>query len=143
VTAYLLDVNVLLALMDPMHIHHEPAHQWFAGAGRHAWATCPITENGFLRIAGHPNYPNRPGDFPAVLSILRQLCEASGHEFWPDDVSILQSLSPDAIVTHAHITDIYLLALAAHRKAKLATFDRNIPANVITGGSEALELIST
>ncbi|MDO9124550.1 MAG: VapC toxin family PIN domain ribonuclease, partial [Deltaproteobacteria bacterium] len=61
-TTYLLDVNLLLALSDPMHIHHELAHRWFAEKGHQAWATCPLTENGFIRIASHPNYPNRPGD---------------------------------------------------------------------------------
>ena len=71
-TIYLLDINLLLALTDPMHVHHELSHQWFAKKGRKAWATCPLTENGFVRIASHPNYPNRPGDVPAVLSILRQ-----------------------------------------------------------------------
>ncbi len=64
-TIYLLDVNVLLALSDPMHIHHEAAHRWFAAKGQSAWATSPITENGFVRIASHPNYPNRLRTGPA------------------------------------------------------------------------------
>ncbi len=84
-----LDINLLLALTDPMHVHHEPAHHWFAEIGQHGWATCQLTENGFIRIASHPNYPNRPGDVAAVVSILRQLCEAAGHQFWPEDFSIL------------------------------------------------------
>ncbi|MBP1742910.1 MAG: domain protein family protein, partial [Deltaproteobacteria bacterium] len=67
-TIYLLDINLLLALSDPMHIHHPLAHRWFAEKGQHAWATCPLTENGFIRIASHPNYPNRPGDVTAVLA---------------------------------------------------------------------------
>ncbi len=61
-TIYLLDINLLLALTDPMHVHHELSHQWFAKKGRKGWATCPLTENGFVRIASHPKYPNRPGD---------------------------------------------------------------------------------
>jgi hypothetical protein len=68
-TTYLLDINLLLALSDPMHIHHETAHGWFAEKGHQAWATCPLTENGFIRIASHPNYPNRPGDVTAVHGI--------------------------------------------------------------------------
>ncbi|MBT8366554.1 MAG: VapC toxin family PIN domain ribonuclease, partial [Deltaproteobacteria bacterium] len=75
-TIHLLDINLLLALTDPMHVHHEPSHQWFAEKGQKAWATCPLTENGFVRIASHPNYPNRPGDVPAVFLILRQICES-------------------------------------------------------------------
>jgi hypothetical protein len=143
VTVYLLDINLLLALMDPMHVHHEPSHQWFAENGQQAWATCPLTENGFIRIAGNPNYPNRPGNITAVFSILRQLCEAAGHHFWPEDLSILDILAPDSIITHNQITDVYLLGLAVHNKGKLATLDRRIPAEVLPGGRRALELIIT
>jgi toxin-antitoxin system PIN domain toxin len=143
VTVYLLDINLLLALMDPMHVHHEPSHEWFAENGQQAWATCPLTENGFIRIAGHPNYPNRPGDTSAIFSILRQLCEAAGHHFWPEDLSILDILTPDSIITHNQITDIYLLGLAVHNKGKLATLDRRIPAEVLRGGRQAIELIIT
>jgi hypothetical protein len=139
--AYLLDVNVLIALSDPMHIHHEPAHRWFAGEGRKAWATCPLTENAFVRIACHPSYPNRPGDAAAVLAILRKLCQAPGHCFWPDDISIRDCLDTTAVITHGLITDVYLLSLAVHKKGKLATFDQRIPAAAVRGGSIALELI--
>jgi toxin-antitoxin system PIN domain toxin len=141
-TTYLLDVNLLLALTDPMHIHHEPAHRWFTKKGQQAWATCPLTENGFIRIASHPNYPNRPGDVAAVLAILRQLCEARGHHLWPEDISVLQILQPDVIVTHAQITDVYLLGLAVHKRGKLATLDQRIPVDAVCGGHEALELVT-
>jgi hypothetical protein len=138
-TTYLLDVNLLLALTDPMHIHHESAHRWFAERGQEAWATCPLTENGFIRIASHPNYPNRPGNVAAVLAILRQLCEAPGHHFWTEDISILQVFGSDAIITHAQVTDLYLLGLAVHKDGKLATLDQRIPVNAVRGGREALE----
>ena len=140
-TTYLLDINMLLALTDPMHVHHEPAHQWFAEAGHQAWSTCPLTENGFVRIASHPKYPNRPGDVPAMLSILRQLCESPGHYFWTEDLSILEILEPDAIITHAQITDVYLLGLAVRNKGKLATLDQRIPVDAVRGGRQAIELI--
>ena len=141
-TACLLDVNLLLALCDPMHVHHDAAHRWFAEKGRQRWATCPLTENGFVRIASHPNYPNRPGDVPTVLAILRQLCEAQGHEFWIEDASILEILQPDAIITHAQITDVHLVGLAVRNKGRLATLDRRIPVGAVRGGEEALELIA-
>jgi toxin-antitoxin system PIN domain toxin len=141
VITYLLDINVLLALVDPMHVHHEAAHRWFATEGHKSWATCPIVENGFVRIASHPNYPNRPGDVSAVLAILNQLCEAQGHQFWAEDISLLQILDPGALITHAQITDIYLLGLAAHKRGKLATLDQRIPITAILGGTEALEII--
>ena len=87
-----------------MHVHHELSHQWFAKKGRKGWATCPLTENGFVRIASHPNYPNRPGDVPTVFSILRQVRKSPGHHFWAEDLSILEILLPDAIITHAQMT---------------------------------------
>jgi uncharacterized protein len=140
-TTYLLDVNLLLALSDPMHVHHESAHRWFAKKGRQAWATCPLTENGFIRIASHPNYPNRPGDVTAVVVILRQLCETPGHRFWTEDISVLQILEPDAIITHVQVTDVYLLGLAVHKRGKLATLDQRIPVDAVRGGRTAVELI--
>jgi toxin-antitoxin system PIN domain toxin len=140
-TVYLLDVNLLLALSDPMHLHHEAAHRWFAAHGRSAWATCPITENGFVRIASHPSYPNRPGDATAVLAILRRFCAVPEHHFWPDDMSLRDLLRPDAVITHAQVTDLYLLALAAHKGGKLASFDRRIVTAAVPGGAAALEII--
>lgn len=141
-TTYLLDVNLLLSLTDPMHIHHQSAHRWFVEKGRKAWSTCPLTENGFIRIASHPNYPNRPGDVTAVFDIFRRLCGASGHHFWSEDISILQIIEPDTIITHSQITDVYLLGLAVQKKGKLATLDQRIPAEAVRGGRKALELIS-
>ncbi len=140
-SAYLLDVNVLLALTDPMHVHHDPAHRWFAAKGRTAWATCPITENGFVRVASHPTYPNRPGDVPAVVAILRQFCAADGHFFWSDDISIRDVLKLDAAITHSQITDLFLLSLAVHAGGRLATFDRRIATAAVRGGAKTLELI--
>jgi uncharacterized protein len=141
-TAYLLDVNLLLALSDPMHVHHEAAHRWFAETGDRAWATCPLTENGFVRIASHPRYPNRPGDVSAVLAILHRFCAAEGHQFWPAEISIRDLIRPDAIITHAQITDVFLLGLAVHRGGKLATLDQRVPVAAVQGGAEALELIT-
>ena len=124
-----------------MHIHHEPSRQWFADQGKTGWATCPITENGFIRIASHPNYPNRPGDVAAVFSLLREVCDAPGHHFWAQEMSILEILEPDAIVTHAQVTDAYLLGMAANHEGKLATLDQRIPSDAVRGGRQALELI--
>ena len=142
-TTCLLDVNLLLALSDPMHIHHEIAHHWFDQIGRYAWATCPLTENGFVRIASHPQYPNRPGNVDAILAMLRQFCGLAGHHFWAEDISLRELLLPDAVITHAHVTDVYLLGLAVHHGGKLATLDRRIPTSVVQDGPAALELILT
>ena len=140
-TVYLLDVNLLLALSDPVHEHHEMAHRWFGEHGQAAWATCPITENGFVRVASHPKYPNRPGDSSVVLAILRRFCAAEGHHFWAEDVSLRDMLEPGSVVTPAQVTDVFLLGLAAHAGGKLATLDQRIPAAAVRKGAQALERI--
>lgn len=140
-TAYLLDINVLLALCDPLHVHYEAAHQWFAREGRRSWATCPLTENGFVRIASHPQYPNRPGDVAAVLAILRRFCKAREHHFWSEDLSLRDLLHTEVLLTSAHITDVYLLGLAFHKGGRLATLDKRLPVQAIRNGDQALELI--
>jgi toxin-antitoxin system PIN domain toxin len=141
-TTYLLDVNVLLALSDPMHVRHEVAHEWFGAKGAQAWATCPVTENGFVRIASHPRYPNRPGGVGATLAILRQFCAAHGHHFWTEDVSIRDLIRSNGIITHAHVTDVFLLGLAVHKGGKLATLDQRLPFKAVQNGESAIELIN-
>ena len=78
---FLLDVNVLIALIDPMHVHHTLSRRWFESDGHIAWATCPITENGALRIIGDRRYGNSPGSPAAVAEVLARLTKLSGHRF--------------------------------------------------------------
>ncbi len=113
-SAYLLDVNVLVALVDPAHVQHEAAHACFAEQGRAAWATCPMTGNGLLRIVGNPRYPNSPGAPAVVAGVLSALRQLPGHVFWPDDVSLMDATRVDAgrLLSHGQVTDSYLLALA-------------------------------
>jgi toxin-antitoxin system PIN domain toxin len=143
-TAYLLDVNLLIALCDPQHMHHELAHEWFAAKGRPSWATCPITENGFVRVVSHPGYPNSPGRASWTAGVLRAFCSDAGHRFWPDSVSLtdeaLFRLSP--VLSASQITDVYLLGVAVKHNGALATLDRSIPAACVAGGDRALEVIS-
>ena len=126
-----------------MHVHHDSAHHWFVDKGKHAWASSPITENGYVRIASHPNYPNRPGDVSTVLAILNQFCTAEGHHYWAEDISLTTLLQPDVVISHNQVTDLYLLGLAVHKGGKLATLDRRIPGKALRGGIETLELIGT
>jgi toxin-antitoxin system PIN domain toxin len=142
VTTYLLDINVLLALCDPMHVHHEAAHQWFGKKGRNSWATCPLTENGFVRIASHPQYPNRPGDVAVALAILRRFCKDKEHRFWSENLSIRDLFRSEVLLTQTQITDAYLLGLAVHQGGRLATLDQRLPVKAVDGGREALELIT-
>ncbi|MFZ0305090.1 MAG: TA system VapC family ribonuclease toxin [Terracidiphilus sp.] len=140
---YLLDVNVLIALIDPTHVQHDRAHAWFAATGRLVWATCPITANGVLRIVGSARYPNSPGNPSVVAEILEILCGLGGHEFWPDDVSIFDKnrFDTERVLDSAQITDSYLLALARAHGGRLATFDRHLITNAVAGGAKTLYLI--
>jgi hypothetical protein len=144
VTRYLLDVNVLIALIDPTHVQHDRAHDWFARTGRRAWATCPLTENGVLRIVGNSRYPSSPGNPAAVAELMSLFLALGGREFWPDDVSLFDPTRVDTtrLLNSAQITDSYLLALADAHGGKLATFDRHMVTAAVTGGSRAIHLIA-
>jgi hypothetical protein len=141
----LLDVNVLVALFDPDHVHHEVAHDWFADAGRSGWATCPLTEAGFVRVLSNPAYGGtlvRPADLAARL---RRFCASGGHAFWPGEVSLLDASLFDLsrAAGHRQLTDIYLLGLAVKRRDRLATFDRTIPMRAVKGATaDSLEVIA-
>lgn len=141
---FLLDVNVLIALIDPGHVAHDDAHSWFATTGHADWATCPLTENGVVRIVGSPKYPNSPGSPADVAAIVKKLRALPGHQFWPDDLSLVGSDHVDAtkIMTSGQVTDTYLLALAKAKGGQLATFDRKMSVTAVKGGKDALRLIS-
>ncbi len=140
---YLFDVNVLIALIDPAHIHHDAAHDWFVKQGKKSWASCPLTENGVMRIVGHARYPNSPGTPAAVAQLMTGLCALPGHVFWPDDISLLDTKKLDAtrLLSSAQVTDSYLLALAIAHNGKLATFDRRLVVDAVRGGAKGLHLI--
>jgi len=140
---FLLDVNVLIALIDPTHVSHDAAHVWFARESRKGWATCPITENGVIRIVGHPNYPNTPGSPSIVADIVRRLRTLPNHIFWADTISLVDEMYTETseILTPRQVTDSYLLALAVAHSGKLATFDRRFPARAARRGEDALHLI--
>ena len=140
---YLLDVNVLVALIDPNHVAHDAAHHWFETIGARAWATCPITENGVIRIVGNVKYPSTPGSPAEVARIVAQMRELPGHVFWADDISLLgdERIDPSQLLTSAQVTDTYLLALAVAHEGKLATFDRRISPKAVTASKAALHLI--
>ncbi len=140
---YLLDVNVLIALCDNYHSHHLESKRWFVSEKNRSWATCPMTQNGFVRITSKPNYPGGHGFVPEQLSTLRTLCKLAVHTFWPDDVTLLEVswMKSADLVSPSQLTDLYLLALAIKHGGKLVTFDKKIPAHLIRGGKEALVLL--
>jgi uncharacterized protein len=140
---FLLDINVLIALIDPAHVQHDKAHSWFASKGQKTWATCPITENGVLRILGHPKYPNSPGSPAAVGDLLSRFVELPGHAFWPDDISLLNRthVNSERLLDSAHVTDSYLLSLARAHSGQLATLDRRLVTDAVDRGTHVLHLI--
>ena len=137
---FLLDVNVLIALIDPGHVQHDAAHEWFASQGHRSWATCPMTENGVVRIVGHSRYPNTPGSPAAVMSLLAGLTALPGHTFWPDALSLRDQKVFDAtrMLSSAQVTDSYLLALAHAHRGQLASFDRRLVTDAVRGAAKAL-----
>jgi uncharacterized protein len=140
---FLLDVNVLIALIDPAHVGHDAAHRWFEAEGGRAWATCPLTENGVVRIVGHLKYPNTPGSPAVVAAIIARLRALPGHTFWADDISVtdVERFEPTRILTSGQVTDSYLLALAVAHGGRLATFDRRLSPAAVRGGKPALHLL--
>ena len=141
----LLDVNVLIALVDGQHINHEAAHDWFGSNARQGWRTCPLTENGLVRIISHSKYPNGVASAALGLDLLRRLTELPGHSFWPDDVSLVDSRLFDVqhLLTSSQITDAYLLGLAVKNGGRLATFDRRLSNAPVRGGQNALMILPT
>ena len=125
----LLDVNVLIALLDAQHIHHLTVVEWFNASGSSGWATCPLTENGFVRILMQPNYPGSAQfTAAALISLLRQATSHPNHEFWLDEITLRDGhrFNPGEFRGPSQITDAYLLGLAVHRGGKLVTLDRDV-----------------
>jgi hypothetical protein len=139
---FLLDVNVLIALIDPVHIDHNRAHEWFAANASDSWATCPLTENGTLRILSSTRYPS-PHSPSAVAESILQLQKIRGHTFWPDDITMLDLKRVDItrLVTTAQVTDSYLLALAVAHEGRFATFDRRLISTAVHRGAQSLHVI--
>ena len=133
----LLDVNVLIALLDADHLHHVRARDWLEAHIATGWASCPITQNGCIRILSQPNYPNalKPSQ---VAERLREATEAVYHRFWAEGPSLLFPglMSWEYIVGSRQVTDAYLLALAVHHNGRLVTFDHAITRRVVPGAEE-------
>lgn len=140
-TVALLDVNLLLALLDPNHVSHGTAQDWFGGSPL-SWATCPLTQNGYVRIASQRRYPN-PIRVDLAIAILREFTHADAHRFWPDDISLLDPACCDAtyLGSSSNVTDAYLLALAARNGGVLATLDRRLVARAVPNGGAHLLVI--
>lgn len=141
--ASLLDVNVLIARVDSRHEGHARMLRWERDRPGELIVTCPLTENGFLRIYGHPKYPGGPGSPAEAMVELRHLRSLGIHRFISDSISLdgpslLRTLEG---VTPRQLTDVYLLALAVRHGLDFLTFDEGIAAGCVTGGAEALHIV--
>ena len=134
---FLLDVNVLIALLDDAHVFSRRANEWLDATPRRI-ATCPIVENGVIRIMSAPAYSATHRATPEqVAEGLRALTEEIDHEFWPDEVSLIDDTVVDFSRLHGHrqVTDAYLVALAVRRGGAIATFDTALPTAAVRGAS--------
>jgi hypothetical protein len=126
--AYLLDVNVLVALSWPAHQFHASVQRWFGRNAEKGWATCPIVEAGFVRIVSNPAFSPDAVSPADALDALRVTVQHPGHQFWADDISLPDALRnlETKLFGHQQITDAYLLALAIHHRGKLVTLDKQL-----------------
>ena len=133
----LLDVNVLLALRDRAHAFHRTAARWLDVNEAGGIATCPLTQNGVVRILSQPNYGN-PLHPAEALAQMRDFCAQSIHQFWADDVSIfdIECFDHSQIHGHRQLTDIYLLGLAIKHQGRFVTFDQQIPLKAVRGAAK-------
>jgi uncharacterized protein len=132
----LLDVNVLIALLDSDHTSHAAAMSWFVKHAREGWASCAITQNGCIRIMSSSGYPNAL-PVQATVKRLAEACREDIHEFWTDDVSVLDERILDATRIHGprQLTDVYLLALAIQHRGRFVTFDTAVPLEAVRGAA--------
>ncbi len=125
---YLLDVNLLIALVREDHVAHKSAKHWFEAVGSQNWATCAMTESSFVRIISNPRFLAHPPDIAEAVRMLEILTRLPGHHFWTSDIAFAKAVEPlmERFFGHQQVTDAYLLGLAIGKKGKLATFDRGL-----------------
>lgn len=130
----LLDVNVLIAFLDSDHLFHTKSFEWFQANQDTGWATCPITENAALRILSHPGYSKvKRFQLPKIVGQLNEIIEKTNHQFWPDDISLLDTslVETAKILGPGQLTDIYLLAIAVKHSGCLVSFDERIETSAV------------
>jgi toxin-antitoxin system PIN domain toxin len=138
---HLLDVNILIALAWPNHVHHVRAHAWFATNAGEGWATCPLTQCGFVRISSNPRIIPEARSPHEAIELLRRMVSHPRHIFWTADISVAEEpfIAQYGIIGHRQVTDAYLLALATRRGGRLATFDRAITSLSADAGVTVIE----
>ena len=127
---FLLDVNVLIALVREDHVAHRTVKRWFQQSGAKHWITCPLTEASFVRIVSNPKFSHPSVDISEALEMLNIVNKLPGHRFWPMDMGFLDAVDPfiERLFGHQQVSDAYLLGMAVQKKGKLVTLDRAIQA---------------
>ncbi|HEY7299156.1 MAG TPA: TA system VapC family ribonuclease toxin [Xanthobacteraceae bacterium] len=128
----LFDVNLLIALFQPDHVHYREAHEWWHANQKAGWASCPLTQNSFVRILSQLKHAG-PTTVGGALDLLKRATDTPHHAFWPDDISLpdIRRIDRERILGPKQLTDIYLLALAVKNGGSLVTFDRSIPIGAV------------
>jgi toxin-antitoxin system PIN domain toxin len=136
----LLDVNLLVSLAWPNHVHHGQALAWFGGRAGRPWATTPITEAGFVRVSSNVAAIPAAVTPTEAVALLEQMRDVPGHRFLEDDVPLVLGghLPAERVATYRQVTDAHLLALARRHGARLATFDRGVST---LAGRDARDLV--
>ncbi len=124
--AALLDTNVLLALAWPNHQHHEAAHGWFRSEARHGWASCAVTQLGFVRLSSNPAYTPAAVPPQQAATLLRQLLQHKQHAFWPSPPAHAPAIYARAL-GHQQVNDAFLVEIARRHKGRLVTLDTRLP----------------
>jgi uncharacterized protein len=129
----LLDINVVIALLDQGHVLHRAATLWLEREQEHGWASCPITQNGVVRIMAQPAYPN-PQPVARIAARLAAACDDPSHAFWPEPISLLQAglINWQRLLGPRQITDAYLLALAVRHGGRFVTFDHRVGVELVS-----------
>lgn len=128
--AYLFDVNVLMAITWPDNANHAAAQRWFRDHMKAGWATCPMTQAAFIRLSCNRSVTENALHPSAAITLLERNSQNAYHEFWSDNLTVPDAVSPfrERIVGHQQVADAYLLGLAMRKKARLVTFDKAIAA---------------
>jgi uncharacterized protein len=145
VKAALLDINILTALLWPAHEHPEVAHDWFGARAHASWATCSLTQLGFVRIVSNPAFSRDALSGVEALALLGENLAHPGHEFWADSLQVPTAVKgmESSLQGYKQLTDAYLLALAHRRKGVLATFDRGLRTVAGDAFFGSLEIVPT
>lgn len=141
--AYLLDVNVLMAIFWPDNANHDAAQRWFKDHMKAGWATCPITQAAFVRLSSNPSVSRNALHPSAAIALLEKNSQNPYHQFWNDNLCLPDAVAPfhAQVNSHQQIVDAYLLGLAARKKARLVTFDKAIAALLPPGSRKSDHIV--